>query len=178
MQTTKKHLKNVLGDGLLNDLELRTFLAEIESIVNNRPITAVSDDPADFAALTPNHFLLQRATQLPPGVFVSEDKFSRRRWRKVQFLVDHYWKRWVREYLPALQRRPKWVKLRRNVQPGDLVLIAEDNMVRNRWRLGRVVEVFTGQDGGVRSARIKTANGVFHRPITKICLLEEASDDK
>jgi len=179
VQTTKKHLKNVVRDGLLNDLELRTLLAEIESIVNNLPIIAVSDDPADFAALTPNHFLLQRATQLLPGVFVSENKFSRRRWRKVQFLVVHHWKRWIREYLLALQRRPKWVKSRRNGQPGDLVLIVEDNVVRNRWPLGRVVEVFTGQDGGVRSARIKTAaGGVFHRPITKICLLEEASDDK
>ena len=178
VQTTKKHLKNVVGEGLLNDLELRTLLAEIESIVNNRPIIAVSDDPADFAALTPNPLLLQRATQLPPGVFVSEDKFSRRQWRKVQFLVDHYWKRWIREYLPALQRRPKWVKSIKNVQAGDLVLIAEDNVVRNKWPLGRVVEVFTGQDGGVRSARIKTANGVFHRPITKICPLEEARDDK
>jgi len=64
------------------------------------------------------------------------------------------------------------------MQPGDLVLIAEDNVVRNRWPLGCAVEVFTGHDGGVRSARIKTADGVFHRPITKICLLEEASDDK
>jgi len=78
VQTTKKHLKNVVGDGLLNDLELRTLLAEIESIVDNCPITAVSGDPADLAALTPNHFLLQRVTQLPPGVFVSEGKFSRR----------------------------------------------------------------------------------------------------
>ena len=85
--------KGIVGDGLLYDLELRTLLAEVESIVNNRPVTAVSDDPADFTALTPNHFLLQRATQLPPGVFVSKDKFSLRRWRKVQFLVDHYWKR-------------------------------------------------------------------------------------
>ena len=93
MQTTKKHLKNVVGDGLLNDLELRTLLAEIESVVNNRPITAVSDDPADFTALTPNHFLLQRVTQIPPGVLVREDKFPRRRWRKVQFHEDHYWKR-------------------------------------------------------------------------------------
>ncbi|XP_068756516.1 uncharacterized protein [Montipora capricornis] len=155
VQTTKKHFKSVVGDGLLNDLELRTLLAEVESIVNNRPITAVSDDPADFTALTPNPLMSQRATQLPPGVFVSE-KFSRRRWRKVQFLVDHCWKRWVREYLPALQRRPKWVKSRRNVQPGDLVLTAEDNVVRNRWPLGRVVEVFTGQEGCVRSVRIKT----------------------
>ena len=89
MQTTKKHLKSVVVDGLLNDLELRLLLAEVESIVNNRPITAVSDDPADFTALTPNHLMLQRATQLPPGAFVSEDKFSRRRCRKVQFFVDH-----------------------------------------------------------------------------------------
>ena len=95
--------------------------------------------------------------------------------RTVRVGLLDYWKRWIREYLPALQRRPKWVKSRRNVQPGDLVLIAEDNVVRNRWPFGRVVEVFIGQDGGVRSARIKTANGVFHRPITKICLLEEAA---
>ena len=92
--------------------------------------------------------------------------------------MDHYSKRWIREYLLVLQRRPKWVKSGRNEQTGDLVLIAEDNVARNRWPLGRVVEVFTGQDGGVRSTRIKRADGVFHRPITKICLLEEASDDK
>ena len=48
-------------------------------------------------------------------------------------------------------------------------------MVRNRCPLGRVVGVFTGQDGGVRSARIKTADGEFHRPITMICLLREAN---
>ncbi|XP_068712333.1 uncharacterized protein [Montipora foliosa] len=71
VQTTKKYLKSVVGDGLLNDLELRTLLAEVESIANNRPVTAVSDDPADFTDFTPNHFLLQRAKQLPPGVFVS-----------------------------------------------------------------------------------------------------------
>ena len=44
--------------------------------------------------------------------------------------------------------------------------------------MGRVVEVFTGEDGGVRSAEVKTAGGVFHRPVVKICLLEEVADDK
>ena len=125
-------------------LNLRTPLAEVESIVNNRPITAVSDDPEDCSALTPNHFLLQKATQLPPGVFVKDDSFSRKRWRKVQFLAHQYWKRWIRQYLPTLQKRSKWVKSRRNVQIGDLVLIAEDNVLRNRWLMGRVME------GGVR----------------------------
>ena len=59
VQITKKHLK--------------TLFAEAGSIVNNRPITVVSNDPDDFSALTPNQFLLQRATQLPSGVFVNED---------------------------------------------------------------------------------------------------------
>ena len=54
----------------------------MESIVNNHPITAVSDDPEDCSALTPNHFLLQKSTQLPRGVFVKEDdSFSRNRSR-------------------------------------------------------------------------------------------------
>ena len=78
VQVTKKHLNSVAGDGLLSDVELRTLLAQVESIVNNRPITAVSDDPDDCSALTTNHFLVQRATQLPPGVFVNEDSFSRK----------------------------------------------------------------------------------------------------
>jgi len=64
------------------------------------------------------------------------------------------------------------------VQIGDLVLLAEDKVARNRWPMGRVGEVFTGEDGGVRSARVKTAGNVFHRPVTKICLLEGANDDK
>ena len=68
--------------------------------------------------------------------------------------------------------------MRRNVRIGDLVLIAEDNMLRNRWAMERVIEMFRGEDGGVRSACIKTAGGVFHRPVTKICLLEEVKNDE
>lgn len=75
VQITKKHLKCAAGDGLLSDVELRTLSAEVESKVNDRLITAVSDDPDDCSALTPNQFLLQRATQLPPRVFVNEDLF-------------------------------------------------------------------------------------------------------
>ena len=55
------------------------------------------------------------------------------------------------------------------MQIGDLLLIAEDNVLRNRWLMGRVME------GGVRSVKVKTAGSVFHGPVTKLCLLEEAS---
>ena len=129
---SKRPLKIAVAVGPLNDIDLRTLLAEVEFIVNNRPVTAVSDDPDYFSALTHNHSPIQRATQLPPGVFVEEDSFSRKRWRKVQFLADHYWKGWIQEYVPTLQKISKWVKSRRNVWIGDQVLIAEDKVLRYR----------------------------------------------
>lgn len=90
MQIAKIHLKAIAGDRSLSGFALRTLLTEVEFIMNNRPIVAASDDPADFAeALTPNHFLLQRkATGLPPGVFVKEEYLGRKQWRKVQYLTD------------------------------------------------------------------------------------------
>ena len=48
-------------------------------------------------------------------------------------------------------------------------------MLRNRWPMGRVMELFCGEDGGVQYVKIKTAGNVYHRPVTKLGLLEEAS---
>ena len=79
VQSAKKHLKAIVGDRLLSEFALRTLFTEVEFIMNNRPIVAASDDPADLEALTPNHFLLQRkVTGLPPGVFVKEDHLGRK----------------------------------------------------------------------------------------------------
>ena len=173
IQTTKRHLRALIGSNIISEFALRTLFAEIEAIMNSRPITAVSDDPRDLEALTPNHFLLQRkVTGLPPGFFTQEDRFGRKQWRKVQYLADLFWKRWINEYLRHLQEREKWTKVQKNIQVGDLVMIAEKEQTRSKWPLGRVTETFTGKDGHVRSAKVKTANAEFHRPIIKLCVLE------
>ena len=73
-------MKALLKEQPLNDEGLLTLLAEVESIINGRPITKVFDDPKDSDALTPNHLLLLRSgTSLPPGLFVKGDNYSRRR---------------------------------------------------------------------------------------------------
>ena len=51
-------MHSLIGERLLNVEALRTFLMEVEKILNNRPITSVSRDPQDLEALTPNHILL------------------------------------------------------------------------------------------------------------------------
>ena len=53
---------------------MRTFRAEVEAIMNARPLTSLSLDPRDGEPLTPNHLLLMRGTSdIPPGVFVKQD---------------------------------------------------------------------------------------------------------
>jgi hypothetical protein len=54
----------------LSDEGLVTLFCEVESILNGRPITEMSNDISDLNVLTPNHLILQRTGEsLPPGVF-------------------------------------------------------------------------------------------------------------
>lgn len=156
----------------LNDDILHTVVCEIENLINSRPITKVSDDVSDGEALTPNHLLLIRGNaSLPWGTFVAADVY-RKHWKHVQYITSQFWRRWIREYLPELQKRPKWLGVVRNVQIGDLVLIMDENAPRGAWPLGLVLETTSGRDGLVRSAKLRTKSTVLVRPITKLVLLE------
>jgi hypothetical protein len=162
------------GPVRLTDEILETLFAEIESILNGRPLTKLSDDPDDPTPLTPNHLLLLRAgSTLPPGKFDKADIF-RRRWRHVQHLSNQFWFKWVKLYLPELQKRVKWTDLYTNLKKGDLVLLSDVNTPRNLWPLGIVQEISEGRDGLVRSVRLKTRTSELVRPITKVILLESA----
>ena len=173
MQSAKTTLKAIIGSQTVSDTALQTLLTEVERILNGRALTASSDDPSDLQPLTPAHFLMKRRTVcLPPGVFEKADAYHRKKWRQVQLLADSFWKRWQREYLPTLQTRGKWLKALTNSKPNVLDLLADDNIPRGRWNLGRVFETFPGSDGLVRVAKVKAKDAVYMRPIQKLCPLE------
>ena len=159
----------------LNDENLLTLLCEIESILNNRPLTELSSDPTDCVALTPNNLVLFNAgITYPPGLFTPSDSYCKRRWRQVQYLVELFWSRWRKEYLHLLQNRQKWIEKRKNLKVGDLVLVVDVTLPRNMWPLGRITSVNTDQSNFVRSAKVKMYKGKgfscneFDRPITKL----------
>ena len=60
IKTVKDILYSMIKGTVLTEFQLCTIFTEIEVIMNNRPMTHVSDSPNDFEALTPNHFLLGR----------------------------------------------------------------------------------------------------------------------
>ena len=128
-----KILTALLGQQLVNEEMLRTVMAEVQEILNSRPLMPVSNDPKDLEPLTPHHLLLLRAnTNLAPGVFAKEDTYCKRRWRQVQYMSDIFWKRWLKECLSTLQLRQKWCNPRRCFAVNDLVLVMDESVHRDK----------------------------------------------
>jgi len=157
----------------LDDESLSTLFCEVESILNSRPITRMSEDVNDLEALTPNHLLLMKSGPRVPGVFSKDDNYARHRWRQIQHLANVFWIRWSKEYLVTLQERQKWINPKVNVAVNDVVLV-KDNNIRNSWALGRVLQVSKDKKGLVRVVEVKTASSTLCRPIHKLCLILEA----
>ena len=181
-----------LSSGRLDDASLRAFLYEAMAIVNNRPLTIDNlSDPNSLEPLTPNHLLTMKSVKAlpPPGIFVREDMYARKRWRHVQYLAEQFWSRWRKEYLASIAIRQRWHLPRRNLQIGDIVMMHENDLPRNEWRLGRVADTITDSDGLVR--RVKVCLGdrnlgkkgerlgkksVLERSVQKLVLLLEVGE--
>ena len=174
----KKMMVAVVNSHKLNDDSLNTLLCVIENILNSRPLTTVSSDIEDSVPLTPNHLIRLNVTkQLPPDLYDSKDLFSQKRYKQIQYLANLFWDKWRKAYLLLIQLRPKWTKEHQNLTVNSVVLLAEDNLPRNEWLLGKVIEVHkSSQDGLVSSVKVLTRIGECIRPIHKLCLLEMATE--
>ena len=144
--------------------------------MNSTPLFHVPVDHQDDDVLTPFHFLIGRATpSYPTGTCSADDVSMRKRWQYAQKLADHFWQRWIREYLPTLARRPKWRTKTGNLQVGDIVIVADERHPRGLWPKGVVERVFCGADDVVRSAEVRTNHGRLHRPVRKLIVLNVVS---
>ncbi|XP_073967443.1 uncharacterized protein [Choristoneura fumiferana] len=168
VRNVRTALRVTLTERTPSDEVLRTLLAEAEALVNARPLTHVSSDSTSEEALTPAHFLLGSSSGRPiPATMTEADLLSRSSWRRAMRLTDHFWRRWVREYLPTLVPRSSNGEAP-SIAVGDLVLIADGNLPRGSWPRGRVTALFPGRDGIVRVADVATTAGVLRRPLKKL----------
>ncbi|XP_062703997.1 uncharacterized protein LOC115255979 [Aedes albopictus] len=150
-----------------------TLIVEAEAVVNSRPLTFIPVDPDQQEALTPNLFLLMSssgATQ-PAITLEKTNQACRSSWNLCRVMVDSFWRRWIREYLPTIARRTRWFEDVKPVDVGDLVIVVTEG-IRNGWTRGRILEVIRGTDGRVRQAVVQTSTGVIRRPVAKLARLD------
>ncbi|GAB1858924.1 Integrase catalytic domain-containing protein [Camponotus japonicus] len=182
VKSAKYHMARIIGKAHLTFEEMQTVLSEIEAILNSRPITALSEDPNDLAYLSPGHFLVGTTLNSFPCNNISDVNENRlTRWQRVEQVRQHFWQRWSNEYLHSLQERSKW-KTNKGTQlsPNQLVLIKQQNLAPLQWPIGRVQSIHPGSDNVARTATIKTAQGTFVRPLSRIAILpiDSPSDNR
>lgn len=68
--------------------------------------------------------------------------------------------------------KKKWQTEQEDMKENDVVLAVDLDTPREKWSLGRVLEIFSGTDGRVRVAKTKAENTMLKRPITRLFPLE------
>ncbi|XP_045174518.2 uncharacterized protein LOC123535831 [Mercenaria mercenaria] len=177
---TKTCIRKVLGKSLVSMEVLQTITAEVECIVNDRPLTHTSADPLDEEPLTPSHLLYGRRVTSPvypddtesPADDLSHDSADKF-YRFKSATLEHFWSRWKHEYLTSLREFHRTSGNHGDtVTIGDVVQIHDTSLPRNRWSLGVIEDVIVGNDGLIRAARVRSRRGVTTRPISKLYPLE------
>ena len=157
-----------LGNRRLTDEILTTTICLVEESLNSRPLVPVSSDATDLDALTPNHFLLGTASSTLPS-HQRADVDHRKRYARALAYSDAIWDRWLRDYVPLVNRRTKWcAQSDRDLKTEDLVWVVEPMSPRGHYPLARVAKLNYGPDSVARSAELKTTTGNLVRPIVKL----------
>lgn len=177
IRSCKDALYAVIGSQPLTDDTFATVLNEIEAFLNNRPITDVSTDINDTDALTPNHFLLGRAhINVPPGRIDNKPVTYSKRWKYAQQIADHVWNRLIKEYLPTLLPRQKWIKRTAPLKIGQTVWILKDLTPRGLWPIGRITAIDDNDKEQPRQYIVKTTTGTFRIPAIRLAPVEAEQD--
>lgn len=172
VKSFKSHFRKFAGSFKFTFEEFVTLLSRIEACLNSRPLSPISQDPSDFSALTPGHFLIGSPILATIDPRLEESPASIiNRWQRLKALHQHFCTRWKNEYLRELQKRVKWQTAEKNLQENTLVVIQDENLPPNSWRLGRVSKTYCGSDRRVRVADIVTQKGTITRPITKLVVI-------
>ena len=150
----KQNMKAVINGKTITREEFTTLCYSVSNVVNRRPITPVSEDPDDFSCLSPAHFLYPYEDQMDSDHFIppipSSGATLRSKWTTMQSLLDEFWIQWQNQLVMEQRDRPKWQKKTVPLKKNALVMIMDDVLPRNRWRIARVLEPIVSEDGLTR----------------------------
>lgn len=87
VKSMKFHMKRLTGKHTLSFEELQTILAQIEAVLNSRPLITGEEG----MILTPGHFLIGRQLLSIPEPDCSQSSLKER-WSNMQAILKIFWK--------------------------------------------------------------------------------------
>ena len=163
VRSVKRSLKQSLGSSLLSFIELQTLCAEIEAVLNDRPLTYIQDDEGGISyPLTPAELINGRCiTTYNDNHFeiLSTNESLTKKANHHKHLLIGFTNRWKSEYLQGLQevsRNNNRQGIKDVIEIGEVVMVKDEGSPRQLWRLAIVKEVMVSADGIIRSAIVRT----------------------
>ncbi|KHN88745.1 hypothetical protein Tcan_01271, partial [Toxocara canis] len=186
----KKTMRKALGRKILKIEEMKTFLCEVEAILNSRPLTYLYEEQ-DAKTIRPIDFICPYAgVQLPirretgdPYAMTYRPPEERNAFLeqilKTIRTLDRFWSIQSSEYLLILRETQKIIhptsrlSEQRSPKLGEIVIIQEDDVPRGLWKMGKVIEMRRSSDEQIRGAVLKTSTCQrLERPLNKLYPLE------
>jgi len=140
---TKNAFKKTVGHAHVTLSSLQTIIVEIESHLNNRPLTYVSSDLNDPEPLMPSHLLYGRIIDTVPHSPTTEDEILdedyqqsgsqlhntlNKKAKAQALIIQHFWNRWRREYITSLREthRANNGTDKERIKIGNVVVVHDD----------------------------------------------------
>lgn len=161
IRVVKTCLYKAVGRGSLDYFSFITILSDVQNSINSRPLTYQDPDdltlpisPNSFVKLGANSGLVFGDTSGPqvPAREELVESLERR-----DLILQKYRDLWYSDYLLSLRENSRDIHQRDwhdQIKVNDIILISSPTKPRPLWQLGRVVELFRGNDGKTRSVEI------------------------
>ena len=170
---------------------LRTILVEIETTINNRPLTYVYDDVEGISyPLTPSQLIYGRQISLTPNDrqfdIVSTNCSLTKKAKSQRRLLEQFTNRWRTEYLLSLRETARVLhgSDKDTISVGDVVVLKNESTPRMFRKLARVTELIKSKHNVIRAAKVIVVNSgkgrttELRRPIQHLVPLELKLESK
>jgi hypothetical protein len=131
--------------------EFLTATALAEDIINGRPL-----DYTNGKLYTPNHLIIRGPPQEAlPIIDPDHIRTIGMRHQLIEDVTQRIWVDYRQGWLYQAQRLPKWQEYRKNLEPGTMVVMFNEDKIkstRNQWDVGRIVSITRGADNQARRA--------------------------
>ncbi|XP_066986752.1 uncharacterized protein [Macrobrachium rosenbergii] len=166
---------------IFNEEQVRTLVKEAEAVLNNRPLMYTGSSREE-GVLTPSQLTRGSMVRLMSLVVLHENmcctlttKQMCNQYFRLTNNLRMFRHRWQTEYSSSLQERRDFrvgAKSSLSVGDIDIVLVKLDHRKRSYWPLGRIVAIYPGDDGVIRSVSVLYEGEKTLRPVEHIIPLE------
>ena len=151
VKSLKRAMKTTYHDNSqLTILQYCTLCYMIANSLNQRPLAVEGKDGDDLRVMTPNSLILGRSQNDNPGCWLEFNDRLITQCTLINDIHNRFWKKWMQVCLPALIHRKKWNTEVRNLMVGDVVLVIDDENIKNDYKLAVVSRADPSKDGKVR----------------------------